>query len=69
MNFAPSATQIIRNAQAAIERHAQVRQAPAVLWAGLNELPQAFAARCDQVRAKRSGRRILAAVPHGYLVL
>jgi phage terminase large subunit len=65
--FAPSLQQTVRAAQAELERHAHVRQAPKVIWAGLDEPADQFAARIAQFRKAWTGR-ILAAVPHGYSV-
>ncbi len=48
-----SLTQTIRAAQTEIERHAQIQRAPMVLWAALEESPEAFAARITELR-KRS---------------
>jgi phage terminase large subunit len=62
-----SLAQTMRAAQQEIARHAQVQQAPRVLWAGCSESAESFAMRCAEIR-KRWGGRILAAVPFGLSV-
>jgi len=65
--FQPSLTQTLRAAQIEIERHQHARNVPRVVWAGLAEPADAFAARIAAVRKTWFGR-ILAAVPHGFSV-
>jgi phage terminase large subunit len=63
--FTPSLTQTIREAQQEIERHQHAQRVPKVIWSGLTESAEDFAARIAQVRKSWTGR-ILAAVPHGF---
>jgi phage terminase large subunit len=67
MMFQPTLNQTLRAAQAEIERHAHARQAPRVIWAGLEEDAAQFAARIAEMRKTWTGR-ILAAVPYGFEV-
>jgi len=64
MSLTPGVAQVVRVAQAEIARRTQARRAPAVIWAGLEESADQFAARCAQVQASR----VLAAVPYGFTV-
>src|SRR5665213_739894 len=63
-----SATKIVREAEQLLIRHSQALQAPLVIWAHLDELSEELAERCDELRARRPGCRILAAVRHGFPV-
>jgi phage terminase large subunit len=63
--FQPTMTQLIREAQSTIERHQHAQRVPKVIWSGLTESAEDFAARIAQVRKSWTGR-ILAAVPHGF---
>ncbi len=65
--FAPSLTQTIKAAQQEIERHQHAQRVPRVVWAGLAEPADVFAARIAVIRRTWSGR-ILAAVTHGFAV-
>lgn len=66
--FPPTMTRTLRAAEQEIERRSASRQAPAVVWAGLTEPADVFAARIAEVRRNGWRGRILAAVPHGYAV-
>ena len=65
--FAPSLTQTIRAAQQEIERHQHAQRVPKVVWCGLTEPADQFATRIAAIRKTWTGR-ILAAVPHGFVV-
>jgi phage terminase large subunit len=67
MLFTPSLNATIREAQQEIERHQHAQRVPKVVWSGLTEPADAFAARVAVIRRTWSGR-ILAAVPHGLAV-
>lgn len=62
-----SQTQLIREAQKVIANRAQVRRVPRVLWARLDETPEAFALLCARLQLGGADR-ILAAVPFGFPV-
>jgi len=58
---------VIRDAEALLNTEHQAAAAPRVLWAGLDESPEAFALQC--ARLQNQGEfRILAAVPYGWSV-
>jgi phage terminase large subunit len=63
MSLQPSLAQTVRAVQLELARHTLSTQAPKVVWAGLEETPEAFAERCEALRHSWAGR-VLAAVPH-----
>ena len=63
----PSPSETWRAARNELARRANVQEVPKVVWAGLEEPADQYAARVAVMRKTWSGR-ILAAVPHGYAV-
>jgi phage terminase large subunit len=63
----PSPSETWRAARNELARRANVQEVPKVVWAGLEEPADQYAARVAVIRRSWSGR-ILAAVPHGYAV-
>ncbi len=57
---------LLREADRVLSTRQHSAALPAVLWAGLDEPPAAFAERIRSLRQRRT--RIMAAVPHGYPV-
>jgi phage terminase large subunit len=58
---------VVREAEALLSTEHQAAAAPRVVWAGLEETPEAFALRCRRLQSG-GDYRVLAAVPYGWSV-